>query len=49
VHLKRIVFCFDTLQNEKVNSRFEFPNVLDLKDYSFKDTMKDAEGLAEEL
>jgi len=49
VHLKRIVFCFDTLQNDKVNSRFEFPNVLDLKDYSFKETMKDTEGLEEEL
>ena len=41
VHLKRIVFCFDTLQNDKVNSRFDFPNILDLKDYSFKNVMKD--------
>ena len=31
VHLQRIVFSFDTLANDKVNSRFEFPNVLDLK------------------
>lgn len=39
VHLQRIVFSFDTLQNDKVNARFEFPTVLDLKDYSFKERM----------
>lgn len=43
VHLQRIVFCFDTLQNDKVNSRFEFPNVLDLKAYSFKEVMKESD------
>ena len=31
----------DTFQNDKVNTRFEFPNVLDLKPYSFKEQMKD--------
>lgn len=39
VHLQRIVFSFDTLQNDKVNARFEFPTVLNLKDYSFKERM----------
>ena len=28
VHLQRIVFNFDTFQNDKINSRFEFPNIL---------------------
>ena len=44
VHLQRIIFSFDTLQNDKVNDRFEFPTILDLKDYSFKERMK-MEGL----
>ena len=39
VHLQRLVFNFDTFQNEKVNTRFEFPNVLDLKPFSFKTVM----------
>ena len=39
VHLQRIIFNFDTFQNDKVNTRFEFPNVLNLKDYSFKSVM----------
>lgn len=43
VHLQRIVFSFDTLQNDKVNSRFEFPNVLDLKKFSYKEVMKESE------
>ena len=40
VHLQRIIFNFDTFQNDKVNTRFEFPNVLNLKDYSFKSVMQ---------
>ncbi|CDW89068.1 ubiquitin carboxyl-terminal hydrolase family protein [Stylonychia lemnae] len=39
VHLQRLVFNFDTFQNDKINSRFEFPNILNLKNYSFKDAM----------
>ena len=49
VHLQRIVFCFDTLMNDKVNSKFEFPNVLDLKQFSFKEIMKDQEATEEEI
>ena len=41
VQLQRLVFNMDTFQNDKVNTRFEFPNVLDLKPYSFKEQMKD--------
>ncbi len=48
VHLQRIQFNFDTFQNEKINSLFDFPNVLDLKDYSFKKIMNE-EGHAAEL
>jgi len=40
VHLQRIVFSFDTLANDKVNSRFEFPRVLDMKEYSYKEVTK---------
>lgn len=39
VHLQRLVFNFDTFQNDKINTRFEFPNTLNLKDYSFKNVM----------
>jgi hypothetical protein len=41
VHLQRIVFSFDTFMNDKINSRFEFPQVMDLKDYSFKNQAPD--------
>lgn len=40
--MQRIVFSFDTFQNDKVNTRFEFPNVLDLKDFSFKKVMAES-------
>lgn len=43
VHLQRIIFNFDTFQNDKINSHFDFPTVLNLKDYSFK-TVMTAEG-----
>jgi len=45
VHLQRIVFCFDTLMNDKVNSKFEFPTILDLKDYSYKTLMQGKDGI----
>ena len=40
VHLKRIVFNFETFNNDKVNSFLEFPNVLNLKNYSYHEVMK---------
>jgi len=40
LHLQRLVFNFDTFQNDKLNSYFEFPTVLDLKPYSYHEVMK---------
>jgi ubiquitin C-terminal hydrolase len=34
VHLQRIIFNFDTMMNEKINSKLEFPNELDLEPYT---------------
>lgn len=39
VHLQRIVFNFDTFQNDKLNQHFEFPRQLDLRPYSYYDVM----------
>lgn len=33
VHLQRIVFNMDTLVNEKINSKFEFPMEINLSEY----------------
>ena len=40
VHLKRIEYNFETDQNEKINTSFKFPHVLDLKPYSYYDVME---------
>lgn len=40
MHLQRLVFNFDTFQNDKVNTLCEFPEVLDLKPYSFYSIME---------
>jgi len=40
VHLQRIVFNFDTFNNDKLNSYFDFPEVLDLKPYSYFEVME---------
>lgn len=45
VHLTRIVFDFDTLMNQKLNSRVEFPNVLNLKPYMMGEVMKQEKEL----
>ena len=34
MHLQRIVFNFDTFANEKINTRLEFPNSVDLYPYT---------------
>lgn len=47
VNLQRIIFNFDTFQNDKINTSFEFPNILNLRDYSFKHVMK-SEGRSDE-
>ena len=42
LHLKRFEFDFNTFMQVKINTRFEFPKVLDLNKYSFKNqTPKD--------
>lgn len=48
VHLQRICFNFDTFQNDKINSFCEFPNVLDLKPYSFHEVMGKENRLKEQ-
>ena len=48
VHLQRICFNFDTFQNDKINSFCEFPNVLDLKPYSFHEVMRKENRLKEQ-
>jgi len=40
VHLKRLVFNFDTFMNDKLNTQMSFPTVLDLKPYSYFDVME---------
>lgn len=45
VHLQRIIFDFDTFQNVKLNSRLEFPNVLNLKPYMLSEIMKQEKDL----
>lgn len=47
IHLQRICFSFETFNNVKINTGFEFPNVLDLKDYSFSEIMR-KQGKTEE-
>ena len=39
VHLQRIIFDFDTFRNKKVNSKFEFPRIIDLSRYSLKENV----------
>ena len=39
MHLQRIVFNFDTFENDKVNTLAKFPTVLDLKPYSYFEVM----------
>ena len=49
VHLQRIIFDLDILANLKINSWYEFPQKLDLKNYTYNNFLKqkDAEGKEE--
>lgn len=40
VHLQRIIFDFDTLRNQKLNDRVEFPNVLNLEEFTTEYVLK---------
>lgn len=48
VHLQRIVFNFDTFQNDKLNQHFDFPQQLDLAPYSYYEVMRRENRLDEE-
>ena len=48
VHLQRICFNFETFQNDKINSFCSFPNMLDLKPYSFHEVMGKENRLKEQ-
>ena len=48
IQLQRIIFDFDTFQNQKINSSFEFPENLDLTPYSLNHIMKSEGKLSEE-
>lgn len=36
VHLQRIVYSFNTWSNQKINTKLEFPQILNLKPYTVK-------------
>ena len=44
LHLQRITFDMNTLENRKLNTRFEFNKTLDLKKYSLKENLKLSKG-----
>jgi ubiquitin carboxyl-terminal hydrolase 34 len=44
LHLKRIFFNYDSLSQEKINSRVEFPRQLDMKSYCTEELIKDEAG-----
>jgi hypothetical protein len=38
IHLKRFEFDFETMQQAKINDRFEFPNEIDMFPYTLEGT-----------
>jgi ubiquitin C-terminal hydrolase len=44
IHLQRIIYNFDTYANEKINSRLEFPHVLNLEPYTRDSVLKQQAG-----
>jgi ubiquitin carboxyl-terminal hydrolase 34 len=40
VHLKRLFYNYENDRNEKINSKLEFPKVLNLKDYCIEEVMR---------
>ena len=49
LHLQRIVFSFETFSNEKINTEFQFPEILDLNKFSFAEVMQAAGKSAEDF
>lgn len=44
IHLQRIIYNFDIYGNEKINSRLEFPHVLNLEQYTRDSALKTQSG-----
>jgi ubiquitin carboxyl-terminal hydrolase 34 len=40
IHLQRITFDFEIMKNVKYNDKLDFPNLLDLKEFSTEEIMK---------
>jgi ubiquitin carboxyl-terminal hydrolase 34 len=40
VHEQRIIFDFETFTNKKINTQYDFPNILDLTPYCAKEVLK---------
>lgn len=47
LHLQRLVFDFDTFQNTKINTRLEFPKLLNIKPYTKQEVFKEQKELLE--
>jgi ubiquitin C-terminal hydrolase len=47
LHLQRLVFDFETLQNTKINTKVSFPNILNIKPYTKGEIFKDKKDLLE--
>lgn len=47
IHLQRIVFDMDTFMNTKLNSRIEFPNVLNMQPYMLGEVLKQDQDMLE--
>lgn len=41
VHLNRIVFDFDTMRNQKLNDKIEFPNELNIRQFMLHQVLQD--------
>ena len=44
IYLQRICFDYEYFQNRKINSRLEFPNKLNLKNYTIESTINEGKG-----
>lgn len=49
VHLQRLVFDYDQFCNKKLNSRVEFPNVLNMKQFMLDEVLKQEKELTAKM
>ena len=47
IHLQRLIFNYDTLRNDKINSRLEFPKELSMEPYTMEGIAKKEDGSEE--